>query len=95
MDCADLLQVNTETNKSSTCNRKYKQKYKSTSRIRWQSSYVVVPYWADLILVEIGMSADEEHLLHSLFKPVFLSTGDSAAFPVNLVVFLDGMLCYP
>ena len=60
----------------------------------WQSSYIVVPYWADLILVEIGMSVDEEHLLHSLFKPVFLSTDDSAAFPVNPVVFLDGMLCY-
>ena len=61
----------------------------------WQSSYTVVSYWADLILVEIGMSADEEHLLHSLFEPVFLSTDDSAAFPVNPVVFLDGMLCYP
>ena len=80
------------------CNRKFKRKYKSTSdRNRWQSSYIIVPYWADvksLILVEIGVFADEESLLHSSFEPVFLSVDDSAAFPVNPVVFLNGVLCY-
>ena len=47
-----------------------------------------------LILIEIRMSADEESLLHSSFELVFLSTDDSAAFPVNPVVFFNCMLCY-
>ena len=56
---------------------------------------IIVPYWADvnsLILIEVGMSADEESLLHSSFEPVLLSTDDSAASPVNPVVFLSAML---
>ena len=39
-----------------------------------------------MILVEIGVLADEESLLHSSFEPVLLFVDDSVAFPVNPVV---------
>lgn len=57
---------------------------------------ITVPYGADVksLIIKIGVSTDEESVLHSYFEPVFLSTDDSAAFPINAVVFLNGMLCY-
>ena len=43
------------------------------------------------VCVQTSMSVDEESLINSSF---FLPTIDSAAFPVNPVVFLNGMLHY-
>ena len=44
-----------------------------------------------LILVKIGISADEESLLHSPPEPVLLPSNSSAAFPVN--VWSSSMVC--
>ena len=69
----------------------YKLPWITSDRNRW-SSYIV-PYQAgvkSLILIEVGMGGDEESLLLSSFKPVL----SSATFPVNPVVFLNGVLRY-
>ena len=63
-----------------------------------QGGYVTVPNGADveaLILVEIVVEfADEEGFLDSSPVPVRLSADDTAAFPVDPVVVLYGVLCH-
>ena len=54
-----------------------------------------VPYWADvnsLILIEVGMSADEESLLHSSFEPVFLSIL-MTVLPPQSILWSSSVLC--